>query len=234
LETVRSWAALRSYEYKFLGDEFLAYAPDWFRSKSHSILPVTDLARLLLINEQLTKFDQVIWVDADVLVFDPHAFLLTLEPYSNFAFTSEVWASSPSEGYPIFHRRVNNAVCIFNKHATELEFFIKSALSVMKELDNVGTWDVGVNFLTHAHATKKFQLLSNVGMVSPAIMNDINTNKTEYLPYLGKLIKPVSAVNLCGSFVNKKDYFDTSQTMYDQLVEILLNTKGDAINRFVK
>lgn len=218
----------------FLGDEFLAYAPDWFREKSRSILPVTDLARLVLINEQLANFDQVIWIDADVLVFDPKQFNVTLEENSNFAFTSEVWVSSPTEGYPIFHKRVNNAVCVFNKHAKEIDYFIQCALSVMKVLDNANAWDVGVNFLTHAHTVKKFQLLNNVGMMSPALMNDINNNKIEYLPYVGKIIQPVAAANLCSSFVHKKDYFDTSQDSYEQLVEILLATKGDAINKFIK
>ena len=233
MQSVRAWAKASGYEYQFLGDEFLDYAPQWYRDKSESILPVTDLARLLLIKEQLESYDEAIWIDTDVLVFDQKNFNPQLKKYSSFAFCYEIWTNSPKDGQPIFSKRVNNAVCMFNKDSTELDFFIKSAIIIMKKLKKAGPWDVGVNFLTHANNTKYFQLLNNVGMISPAIMNDIVHEKRTYLPYFGKLLPaPLAAANLCGSHANQADDFDTGTQTYETVVKQLLASGGSIINNY--
>jgi len=70
--SVRDWAARAGHDYRHYGDELFDRVPDWYRAKAGSlVLPVSDLARLVLARELLAEgYDRTVWVDADLLVFD--------------------------------------------------------------------------------------------------------------------------------------------------------------------
>ena len=72
LASVRAWSEANAWDYRMFHDEALDLVPDWFRRKAEGRLPVvSDLARLLLARDLLaTGYRRVVWVDADVLLFD--------------------------------------------------------------------------------------------------------------------------------------------------------------------
>ena len=80
LRIVPIWARAQGYEYRFFDEALFDRLPAWFRKRvSHRILPMSDLARLLLARELLDEgFDRVVWVDADVLIFDIKQFSVDL------------------------------------------------------------------------------------------------------------------------------------------------------------
>ena len=93
IETVSSWAQMNKYNYHFFGDEVLELLPMNYRNNCSGRLPMMmDLARLLLIRQFLDKdAHQVIWIDADVLVFAPKPFIVN-ETFPQMV-GREIWVS---------------------------------------------------------------------------------------------------------------------------------------------
>jgi len=86
MRSVEEWAKARGFGYERHGDEMLDLAPDWYRDKASTVARgiclVADLGRLVLAREYLRRgVGRVIWVDADVVVFDPGAFDLPSPPH---------------------------------------------------------------------------------------------------------------------------------------------------------
>ena len=110
METVPQWAEQRGYEYRFFDDGFFDRVPAWFKERVRQlILPMSDLARLLVARELLDAgFDRVIWVDADVLIFDLERF--DVDVTANCAFCRELWLGEVADGTMQIYPRVNNAV----------------------------------------------------------------------------------------------------------------------------
>ena len=82
VESVASWAKTRNYRYILFGDEVMDLLPDEFTVKCSNRLPMMiDLARLLIIKQLFEEgAEQVIWFDADVLIFSPQYFDVDLTP----------------------------------------------------------------------------------------------------------------------------------------------------------
>ena len=95
LASVRDWAQGVGADYAFHGDAALALAPDWYRDKAGAKIPVvTDLVRLLLIEEALTgAYDAALWLDADFLLAAPDRFRPVDAP-GGFAVGREVWVDA--------------------------------------------------------------------------------------------------------------------------------------------
>src|SRR5688500_4692208 len=154
LGSTRAWAASRGFEYRFIDDEFLGYCPPWYRrAVGNNILLVSDLARLVAARGLLIEgYDRAIWIDADVLVFAPAAF--DVETGEDFAFNSELWVNREQERY-VGWRRVNNAVCTFDRDNAFLYFYIQSCHRIVgrrhKEGLSVDPLSVGTAFLTPLH-----------------------------------------------------------------------------------
>src|SRR5688500_106983 len=72
LRSVSAWAQAKGYTYRHIGDELFTVVPDWYLRKVGARLPIAaDYARLVFLQKALEEgFEQVIWLDADVLVFD--------------------------------------------------------------------------------------------------------------------------------------------------------------------
>lgn len=81
MQSAREWAKSNHYDYRFYDDSLFDYAPDWFRKKAdHHPCPVTDLARLVVARQLLTEgYDRTVWMDADMLIFDPKSMKLPIE-----------------------------------------------------------------------------------------------------------------------------------------------------------
>src|SRR5271155_4687165 len=77
METARGWAGMRGFDYQFLDDRFFDRVPAEFRARTTDKLILTDIARLLVTRELLEGgYERVVWIDADVAVFDPESWVL--------------------------------------------------------------------------------------------------------------------------------------------------------------
>ena len=72
MESVRSWAEGLGFAYERIDDAFFAPVPGWYRDKvGGEIVRMSNLARLLAARRLLGEHERVVWVDANVVVFNP-------------------------------------------------------------------------------------------------------------------------------------------------------------------
>lgn len=90
--TVEDWARTAGYDYEFVDDRLFDYVPLWLRERVRQAkLPMSDYARVALSNEILGRgYQRSIWVDIDVVIFDPAGFQAH-NGAREFALTAEVW-----------------------------------------------------------------------------------------------------------------------------------------------
>ena len=212
LARVRLWAEARGWAYRFYGDEALDRVPPWYRSKAGHRLPVvTDLARLLLARELLQdtvsgeSFERAVWLDADLLVFDAER--LDIDAAAEFAFGREIWVQENTSGGLRTYRSVHNAVCVFCRGNSFLDFYIDACQSVVRRYD--GDTDkggglpnqiVGTKLLSALHNIIGFPLIETVGMFSPLVLEDVVNGGGAALDLLRRQSPvPPAAANLCHS-----------------------------------
>ncbi|HKR00652.1 MAG TPA: hypothetical protein VJT09_08260 [Pyrinomonadaceae bacterium] len=246
MQTVREWAALKGFAYVFVDDRLFDYTPAWYRQKvNNQIQLVSDLARLELAREFLLgEFERTIWVDADVVVFD--ADRLEIDVTEEYAFCHEVWVEKLSflraarRGLKGFRwggvycrRRVNNAVAVFTRGNSMLDFYIHACQRIVKnKRGDISNLEVGTHFLTELHRKFPLPLLRNIGLFSPHLMLDIATGGRRIAEiYLKEFGSPVWAANLCASYANKEyEGLTVGDDAYHTVLDRLLETGGKAVN----
>lgn len=202
LGSVRVWAEHTGWKYRFIGDEILELVPQWYRENAGGRFPIiTDLARLLVARDALQAgSDVVVWIDADVLIFDPDSF--DPSPAGTFAFAREIWIQKDTEyGQLKVFRNVHNAVCAFRRDNVFLDFYIYACEAVMRRVGGrVPDQIVGTKLLTAFNNIVGFELLEDVGMVSPGVAREIVEGAGPALRLLCSETRlPLRAVNLCNS-----------------------------------
>lgn len=235
MATVKAWAQARGFDYRFYDDGFLARAPDWFRAKAQQeICPVTDLARLIVAKELLAEgWQRTIWVDADMLVFDPDALQVKVE--SGFALCLELWlhavAADPAGTRRVIHR-VNNSLAVFCAGSLHLDFFIDACVRIARQREVVGKLDVGTNFFSQLRQILPFPLLDNIGLLSPALMAEIVAGQpVAVAAYMRALPGPLASVNLCASLQGQRlQGVVAEEALFEAVVERLLVNRGDVLN----
>ena len=232
MATVQAWAAGKGYDYRFYDDGFLARAPDWFRAKAGpEICPVTDLARLVVAKELLAEgYERTIWVDADMLVFDPEA--LHVAPERGFVLCHELWLFTDPTGVRRASHRVNNSVAAFCAGSLHLDFFIDACVRIGRQREVIGKLDVGTAFLSQLRQILPFPLLDNVGMLGPAFLAEIASGKLAGVAeYVQALPGPLASVNLCGSLQGQQVHgVVADDAMFDAVVERLVGSRGEVLN----
>lgn len=232
--TVRDWAARSGFDYRFIDDRLFTCVPPWYRQKvGGDVLLVSDLARLLLAREFFGQgFARVAWVDADLLIFDPERFRIDVT--EEYAFCREVWVDLPPEGVLECAVRVNNAVTVFVNPNSFLDFYIHAGQAIVRRKPRLGRLDVGTGFLTGLHDLMLLPLLDNVGLVSPVMAADLVRGRDNSLrAFMAHFGFPVYAANLCASFRGEWFYgIPLDDTLYEAVVEILLRTRGEVLNRW--
>lgn len=204
LESVQSWAGHQKHEYRFLGDELLERVPRWAARKATGRNQIiADLGRLFVAREILEEgIDQVIWLDADTLVFDPQALRIEISPKSpGYAFGREIWIQEKALGGLKAYRNVHNAVCLFQRNNPFLDFYIHACLLIMERVDGgVPPQILGPKFLSAQYNILGFPLLNSVGAFSPAVLQDIlNGGRTALDLLVGSSPSIPMAANLCAS-----------------------------------
>jgi hypothetical protein len=117
MQTVKNWAELKDFDYQRV-DNFFDYVPDWYIDKSQGkINIIADLARLEIAKKFLNQgYDQTIWMDADVVVFDPDN--LNIDTSEEYLVCREVWLDTADdknfgEGEIFCTEKVTNSLVYF-------------------------------------------------------------------------------------------------------------------------
>lgn len=201
LESVQDWATTKGYDYRFIDDELFSYAPDWYREKvENNVQLVSDLSRLILARQFLQEgWQQVVWVDADILVFDPDDF--RLKPAGDISFCKETWVDTDRQGRIIHQKKVNNSVTVFRKNSAFLHFYIEACLQMVRSSrKNPAPETVGTTFLTGLKKVYPLALIENVGIISPAMAYGLLSHQTDFSNKFRQWHgHPIRAANLCGS-----------------------------------
>jgi len=238
MDTVRHWAGLRGFDYRFIDDRMFDYAPDWYREKAdNDKCLVSDLTRLELAREFLSGgYQRSVWVDADIVIFEPDGF--TVEISEGFALCREIWVDRKSDWFrpPVTAENVNNSVSVFCSDNDFLDYYIDKCKSIVRNTSILSPIEVGTKFLTSHHKDKPLKLIQDVGLFSPVVMNDIATGGRSYLRAYGRDFRTrIHAANLCNSFLGKKFMeIDMTEQLYDLVIDRLMETRGEVVNRFMK
>jgi hypothetical protein len=225
LDTVRGWALSRGFDYEFIGDEIFDRVPGWYRDRAANRIPViTDLGRLLLARDFLTQgYERTIWLDADVLVFDPDG--LDIAVTEEYAFGAELWVQKGTTGKWQIHRNVHNAISVFTAGNSFLDFYIHACRSVVGRLEG-GTPPqiVGPKLLTTLHNIIGFPLIAEVGMLSPPVLRDIAAGSGPAFDLLKEHTPgSLAAANLCSSLVGTaRDGVAVTDELVDRVCTCLL------------
>jgi hypothetical protein len=203
LSSVEDWATAQGFEYRFYDDEIFERVPAWVLNKAGRHLQIaTDLGRLVLARELLAEgYRRVVWIDADILIFDPEGFALSLE--DEYAFGREIWVqpSGKGRGGIKAYKNVHNAIAVFCQGNSFLDFYIHSSLKILRRVEGpMVPQIIGTKFLTALHNIAGFTLIDEVGMASPLVVRDVANGGGPALKLLcQKSPQPLSALNLCTS-----------------------------------
>lgn len=208
VQSVRQWAHTCGFDYRFVGDELFAEVPRRYRLNAGTKTPIwADLARLQLAERLLRDHDRVVWLDADVLVFNPSA--LNIEIESNCGFGREVWVQASDEGRLRVYRNVHNAICVFKRGSVELPFLLQTTRKIIERADpdHISPQMVGPKLLTALNNIAGFDLIDSVGAASPLVLADLETGAGPALErLLGETRGPIAALNLCASLAGDRDW----------------------------
>ena len=199
MSSVREWAEMQGFAYRFIDDAFFGYAPEWFREmvKNQRHL-VSDMARLELARLYLEEgWERVIWVDADIYICDPREFHISSE--KNYWLCEELWVF-PRDGQWRFSRRANNAVLSFSQGNSFLDFYRNACQRIVRSKHGkLRHTEIGTSFL--AGISHLLPLLNDVAIFSPCLLAAFYQNDPVAISrYLQEFSAPMRAVNLCLTF----------------------------------
>lgn len=229
LASVEGWARMHGHDYKFWGDEIYdVCGPRYLASGLRNPQAITNLARLLLTRQYLRDqgYDAVIWLDADVFIFDPKSFSIGASPDSlelGYGLGREVWIhdNNHAEG-PMAH----NAFTYFTRQAKDLDFLIDVTRYIgSRPLQH--NFQVGVKLLRGLHYSLGFELLPQVAVFSPRLISAICKNEVELLRTYGNLFGYASHGANLGLSIG--DYVGESNLL--QAMNILESSAGMAVNQ---
>lgn len=238
MQTAEAWAAKKGYDYD--GDlDLFAFVPEWFREKAGSLINVVaDLARLQMARHFLSSgYDRAIWLDADVVVFDPERYEIDLAP--PFLMCRELWVDTADEDIELgqgplhCNRQVTNSMTMFSADNDFLDFYIDKTLAIVRESPGrAGRLSVSTHFLTELVKTRELPLHRQLGLFSPILKHGLVEGVPEILDvYAASMESPVYAANLCFCHrgMRRKGIL-VDDALFERTVEVLLRGRGSEFN----
>ncbi len=208
LESVAEWARERGYKHQIIGDElFNDLSPELLDKTRNQTLIATDLGRLHWMQRYLIQgWQQVLWLDSDVLVIEPAALRL---PQADFAVGREHWVTIEN-GKLRTRTKVHNAALFATARSRALPFYLESATRLV--LANQGRMSpqfVGPKLLTALHNVVQFPVLETVNMLPISVAQELIGAEAGGLSPAGAAlqrfqrawVQPPAALNLCCSSV---------------------------------
>ncbi|OUS01249.1 hypothetical protein A9Q90_10355 [Gammaproteobacteria bacterium 54_18_T64] len=221
IDSVKSWAKQKSYDYHFIDDEIFDTLPAWVLEKTQAQKVIaTDLARLKCLQHYLTAgYRRIIWLDADFLIFAPDDLQLPKpgELPEGYALGREVWVQPKTSGQEPAtnkalkfkaYKKVHNAFLLFDAQFGQrnsfLDFYSAHAERLLKQISGpMPPQFIGPKFLTALHNVVQCPVQENAGMLSPWVINDILTAGGPALKlFSDKSPQPLAGANLCSSLSN--------------------------------
>ena len=163
LDSVRSWSSRAGFAYCFLDDElFDELTPDERPICQSQPVIASDLARLRWCQRLLREgAKRVVWCDADTLIMDPDAGILSAQ---STAFGREVWlqfepsGNAATQSAPRLKRykKIHNAFMQFGNDDPVLDFYAYAAQRLISNHRQHSSQPMvaqlaGPKFLTHLH-----------------------------------------------------------------------------------
>jgi hypothetical protein len=235
MQSVRSWAESREYEYDFVDDALFEFLPPHIRrDASAPLLPKTDIARLALLHDRLAGgYDRALWIDADVLVFDPTPF--RVPEACGAMFCHEVWTSLDDQGALMHRHGINNAWMMFERAHPLLDFLRYATVELYEQGEPSGMLStaLGTTLLSRLGRVLPLQLHTQVACLSPLLISAAyHRDHPEWLrAHAQQHGHRFHAANLCRSLLTSNRPAAHSSNELDerqmlQLVEQLLATRG--------
>lgn len=220
LASVKSWAETNNFEYQFMHDQLFDVLPAEIVDKYlNRPVVLSDLARLLVCRNALSdKYERVVWLDSDFLVFAPDQFVLSDSAY---AVGREVWIQKNDSGKLKAYKKVHNAFLMFRRGNAFLDFYIETAQRML--MDNSGgvpAQFIGPKLLTALHNVAVLPVLETAGMLSPLVVQDIDEGQGSALGLFNRESSvPIAAANLCISSYERDEI--TNQQMASVINKLL-------------
>ena len=237
IESVRDWAARQGYAHQFIGDSLFERVPGHLRARTDiPRLALTDLARLGLLREQLASgYDRVVWMDADILVFQPEAF--RLPACDGALLCHEVWTELDAAGRLVAQNKLNNAMMLFERGHPLLDFLAYTGRRMLEltRPEHLHPVMLGPRLLTGLAQQLPIDANTQIANLSPVLLRALARGDAPQL--LAEFMRmhgfPVHAAHLCGSLADSTDQRMTGANRValseDDLLTVvtrLLSTRG--------
>ena len=230
IASVERWCESNQFQYQFLGDALFDPLNLTILEKVKDQLVIaTDLARLYALREGLKKFDRVVWLDTDFLIFAPDQFVLPAqsELKEGYMLGREVWVQQDKERPNKLksYVKVHNAFLLFDRENSFLEFYLQHAERLLEQCDGpMPPQFIGPKLLTALHNVIGCPVLESAGMLSPLVIDDL-LSKGEQCCALNLMKKkspmPMAGANLCRSLVAQGQR--SSEDMESLVAKLLKN-----------
>lgn len=237
MQSVQGWAVARGYAYEFMDDSLFDFLPTYIRNDPNAPLLVkTDIARLGLLNDRLKHaHERAIWLDADVLIFDPATFVI---PETCSAMVChEIWTSLNQERELVHRRRINNALMMFERGHPLLAFLRYASIELYQHRDpaSMSPLALGTDLLSKLGRLVPLRLHTQMASLSPLLLAAIYyADRPEWLrAHARQHGHRICAANLCRSLWSAQSAKSPSRNLDESqmqtLVEQLIATRGKAL-----
>lgn len=234
LDSVQNWARLHGYDYSLAGDEFYDLCgPEYLGRGGKNPQAITNLARLVATRQRLDAgYQRVIWMDADIFVFDPARLVFDFPSESvttGYAFGHEVWLSLDLAG--VMHvspPQAHNAATFFTQGAVDLDILITLIRHIDAKRQIFSNYQTGVNLIRGLQYCFMFPTFSHVGVFSPILLRALAERDEKVLRVYGEAYRyQAYAGNLCLSLQES-----ATEGLLWQAMDRLEVGRGDAINKY--
>lgn len=199
MQTIRDWAAMHRFDYRFYGDELFDLAPSKWDHRFSSKEGKMDYCRLIQTKELLKEYERVVWADSDIYVFVPEE--LKVSESTRPCFSQEVFGT-PS----CFMERANNAFYSFHyEDETFLDTYIRYCESRLNMDHPMSYTEIGPTYIGKVLRKKPcpIDVYRNITVLAPTHIHAIRDGSPEGCRQYLERQAPLAAVNLCGHHIKK-------------------------------
>ncbi|RDD63308.1 hypothetical protein [Ferruginivarius sediminum] len=227
MESVRAWSQQAGFAYRFVGDELFDTLPDWVRAKTVGRPQVaSDLARLNVLADLLDEgWESAVWLDADVLVFDPEGLSAALDLSDGYLLGREAWVQTDAKGRLRAPRGIHNALCAMRRGNPFLAFYRDAATRILARHNGPMVPQlIGPKFLKSLDNMLGLPATWAVNMASPRLLSDIAGGRGPALRlFNARSGNSPSALNLCLSYTGREvDDIAVDTNLIDVAIDRLL------------
>lgn len=232
LASVKAWARAAGYDYRLFGDEAFEFCgADYLAQVGSNMRSITNLARLELVRDAHKHgYDWAVWIDADVLVFEPRQF--SLSGVARYAFARETWLEPYHvEGRWRAFSAVNNSVFVCRAGEPDLDFLISATRHVAAHRQITTNYQVGGHLIKGLRLPLGFETLGSVGMFSNFATLALARGATGVLKAQARYHgTPVFAANLCASEIYRPP---VGVADAQAAIRALEGTRGAVVNEWL-